>query len=100
MIYAGIRVVIAGSFSETFKRNAINNGLLVLEAPKLVIALRAEFGTGSVLSRRTGWNVTLNLLTGALDAGTKGIFEVPKVGTAAQEIVVEGGLEAWVKNRI
>jgi homoaconitate hydratase len=28
------------------------------------------------------------------------VFNVPKVGKAAQELVVEGGLENWVKSRI
>merc|ERR1711968_397123 len=34
--HRGCKLLIAGSFSETFKRNAINNGLLVLELPELV----------------------------------------------------------------
>jgi homoaconitate hydratase len=90
--------VIAGSFSETFKRNAINNGLLVLEAPKLVTALRSEFKEEK-LTQRTGWNTSLDLLSGKLQVGDKK-FTIPRVGRAAQELVVEGGLEAWVKNRI
>jgi hypothetical protein len=28
------------------------------------------------------------------------VLNVPKVGKAAQELVVEGGLENWVKSRI
>jgi len=27
-------------------------------------------------------------------------YNIPTVGTAAQEIIVAGGLENWVKNRI
>ena len=34
--YKGIQLVIAGSFSQTYKRNAINNGFIVIEAPELV----------------------------------------------------------------
>eukprot|EP00043_Microstomoeca_roanoka_P016781 m.173102 g.173102 ORF g.173102 m.173102 type:complete len:138 (-) comp16525_c0_seq3:420-833(-) len=34
--HAGIRLVVCGSVNETYKRNALNNGLLVLEIPALV----------------------------------------------------------------
>jgi len=32
--YRGLSLVVAGSYSETYKRNALNNGLLTIEAPK------------------------------------------------------------------
>jgi homoaconitate hydratase len=32
--YAGIPLVIAGSFGDIFKRNAINNGLICIESPE------------------------------------------------------------------
>src|SRR5207253_6857356 len=38
----GIPCVIAASFSETYKRNAFNNGFVVFECPELVQALRNE----------------------------------------------------------
>src|SRR5437867_12536643 len=37
--FKGIPCVIAGSFSETYKRNAFNNGFVVFECPDLVIHL-------------------------------------------------------------
>jgi homoaconitate hydratase len=39
--FKGIPCVIAGSFSETYKRNAFNNGFVVFECPELVTHLRA-----------------------------------------------------------
>src|SRR5437667_8064836 len=38
--FKGIPCVIAGSFSETYKRNAFNNGFVVFECPELVMHLR------------------------------------------------------------
>ena len=38
--FKGIPCVIAGSFSETYKRNAFNNGFVVFECPELVTYLR------------------------------------------------------------
>src|SRR5439155_24685547 len=39
--FKGIPCVIAGSVSETYKRNAFNNGFVVFECPELVTHLRA-----------------------------------------------------------
>ncbi|TPX57604.1 hypothetical protein PhCBS80983_g03745 [Powellomyces hirtus] len=104
LLYAGFRAVLAGSFSETFKRNAINNGLIVLEAPQLVTDLRKAFKDAEPqLTRRTGWVGSIDLVKGhvVIEEGTpRKEFDIPAVGRAAQELIVEGGLENWVKNRI
>ena len=42
--YKGIKLVIAGSFNETYKRNALNNGFLLIECPELVNDLKNKFG--------------------------------------------------------
>jgi homoaconitate hydratase len=100
LLYAGIKLVFAGSFSETFKRNAINNGLMVLESPELVTFLRNSFAKEpKLLTRSTGLAATVDLVGGSLNIAneTRYKIDIPKVGLAAQEIIVVGGLENWVK---
>jgi homoaconitate hydratase len=96
--YRGLQLVIAGSFSETYKRNALNNGFLAIEAPGLVDDLKAKFGTGK-LTVRTGVEAAIDFGKSTLTAGGK-TYKIGPVGEAAQELVVEGGLESWVKGRL
>jgi homoaconitate hydratase len=92
--YRGIRLVIAGSFSETYKRNALNNGFLVIEAPELVIDLKQRFGTETP-SVKTGVAATLDMKKACIVADGK-TYSIDPVGPAAQELVLVGGLENWV----
>jgi homoaconitate hydratase len=96
--YRGIRLVLAGSFSETYKRNAINNGFLVIEAPELVRNLKEKYGT-SKLSVRTGIQATIDFRQSKLEAHGK-TYSIDPIGAAAQELVIAGGLENWVKARL
>ncbi|KAJ2744194.1 mitochondrial Homoaconitase [Coemansia sp. BCRC 34301] len=104
ILAAGVRLVVCASASETFKRNAVNNGLLVLESPALVAWLRTTFPEAP-LTAVTGLNAKVDLVGGNIslaNAGGSAVFEtgLPKVGKAAQEIIVAGGLENWVRNRM
>ena len=96
--YRGIALVLAGSFSETYKRNAINNGFLVLEAPELVSDLKAQFGSEK-LTVRTAIQAKLDFANADLSANGK-TYALSPVGAAAQELVLAGGLEAWTRKRV
>jgi homoaconitate hydratase len=96
--YRGIRMVLAGSFSETYKRNAINNGFLVLEAPQLVDDLKAKFGADKP-TIKTGIKAKINFRRSLLEADGKE-YVIGPVGAAAQELIVLGGLENWVKAKL
>jgi len=96
--YRGIRLVLAGSFSETYKRNALNNGFLVLEAPDLVRELGKRF-RGKAPTLRTGLAAQLDFHRAVLSVDGKHYAFSP-VGAAAQELVLAGGLESWVKARL
>ncbi len=96
--YRGIQLVLAGSFSETYKRNAINNGFLVIEAPELVNDLRTQFDN-SKLTIKTGIQAEINFEAAQLAVNGK-TYSIAPIGAAAQEIIIEGGLENWVKSRL
>ncbi|HOI31016.1 MAG TPA: homoaconitase [Melioribacteraceae bacterium] len=96
--YKGIQLVIAGSFNETYKRNALNNGYLLIECPELIKNLKSKFGTEK-LTVKTGIRAVIDFAKSILSAdGTE--YPIDPVGIAAQELIVSGGLENWVKKNL
>jgi homoaconitate hydratase len=96
--HRGIRLVLAGSFSETYKRNAINNGFLVVEAPELIEDLRVRYG-GDAATIRTEMEAVVDFTRSRILAGGKE-YQIDPVGPAAQELILAGGLEAWVTSSL
>ena len=96
--YRGISVLIAGSFSETYKRNAINNGFLTIEVPELVSNLKSKYGVEKA-SVKPGLKIKVDFQTSTATVGNK-VYPFGAVGQAAQELIVAGGLENWVKNNL
>jgi homoaconitate hydratase len=96
--YRGIQCVIVGSASQTFQRNALNNGFLVIESPELSNYLKEKFGKDK-LTVYTNINAVVDFKNSTIIAEGKN-FEISAVGTAAQELIVLDGLENWVKEKI
>jgi homoaconitate hydratase len=96
--YCGIQLVIAVSFNETYKRNAINNGFLTIECPELVYEFSEMFGKKE-LTVRTGIMATIDLMNSSLIAGAAK-YMISPVGPTAQELMLVGGLEEWIKKKI
>ena len=96
--YAGIQLVIAGSFSETYKRNAINNGFLPLEIPKFVEKLHSKFPPKKA-TINTETEINLDFRNSTLSSPW-GKFTFAPVGTAAQELIITGGLENWIRKQL
>lgn len=96
--YRGVQLVIAGSASQTYMRNALNNGFLVLEVPELVNDFKNKFINGK-LTIETGIKAIIDFKNSIIISGDSE-YSISPVGTAAQELVVVGGLENWVKKQI
>lgn len=96
--YAGIKLVVAGSFSQTYIRNAINNGFLCVEIPELLEDLRKRFAE-KTLTLQTEIKVVIDFSKSLFTADDKSYNFTP-VGKAAQEIIVCGGLENLIKQQI
>lgn len=96
--YRGIKLVIAGSFSQTYARNALNNGFLVVDAPGLIRDLKAKFGADR-LTIRTGIWAEIDVKKSILKASEK-MYSVSPIGTTAQELVLTEGLENWIRENM
>jgi homoaconitate hydratase len=92
----GIQLVIAVSFSQTYKRNAFNNAFVCIECPKLVAAL-AEANSGSKEKTiRSGWALTVDFTKGRVTANGKNFPFIP-LGDVPQRLIVAGGAEAMAR---
>jgi homoaconitate hydratase len=95
--FKGIPCVIATSFSETYKRNAFNNGFVVFECPELVTHLRTTLTNRA--STTVASEITINYAKSVLTIDGKS-FAFPPLSPAAQELIVAGGAENLVAARL
>ncbi len=96
--YKGIRLVVAGSLNETYKRNAFNNGFLLIECPEFIVDMKIKFGNEKP-TFNTGIKAEINFETSEIKAAKKKYSFVP-VGQAAQELISAGSLENWIKKKL
>lgn len=96
---AGIPLVIAGSFSQTYLRNAFNNGFLCIEVPELVDILKKEFQAVYLKSHIPGDEIEVDFTTGTLTYRNKH-FSFPALGSVPQSLIVAGGIENLVRSKL
>ena len=98
----GISLVLAGSFSQTYLRNAYNNGFVCLECPELVSRLKEEFqgeiqsGAPTVIP---GDSVNVDFSRGRITYRGE-VFSFPPLGTVPQDLIVAGGSENLVRKTL
>jgi homoaconitate hydratase len=97
----GIALVIAGSYSQTYLRNAFNNAFICLESPALAGAMRERFRSQSDAGGRTipAGPVTVDVRRSKATWDGRD-YSVSPLGPAAQELVLAGGLEALTRSRL
>jgi homoaconitate hydratase len=98
----GIALVIAGSYSQTYLRNAFNNGYPCIESPSLVTRLREQLAPEIAAGKRTlipGDDLVVDFTSGTITwRGAK--FPFAALGQVAQALVVAGGVENLVRRRL
>jgi homoaconitate hydratase len=98
----GIPLVIAGSFSQTYLRNAYNNGFLCIEVPGLVKRLREQLSGEVEAKEKTiipGEDVDIDFTSGTV-AWRGESFVFPPLGDVPQSLVVAGGAENVVAKKL
>jgi len=98
----GIALILAGSFSQTYLRNAYNNGFVCIECPKLVTRLKEEFRAdveGGTLTLIPGDTLEVDFSRGAV-AFRGDLFPFPPLGSVPQGLVVAGGSENLVRKKL
>ena len=83
----GIKAVVAASFARTFYRNAINDGLPIVECPALYHAVQE------------GGNIRIDLSAGLIEhAGVQ--YPFPKMPDSVRRILELGGLAEYLKTQL
>ena len=80
----GIKAVVAASFARTFYRNAINDGLTIVESPELYAAVKE------------GEHISIDLAQGRIThLGQEYVF--PQIPPSVRKILELGGLANYLK---
>ena len=87
IIGLGIKAVVACSFARTFYRNAINDGLPIIECPALYPAVQE------------GDDISIDLSAGQIRHGDKD-YSFPKFPDSVRELLELGGLAAYLKKNM
>jgi 3-isopropylmalate/(R)-2-methylmalate dehydratase small subunit len=83
----GIKAVVACSFARTFYRNAINEGMPIIECPELYAAVQE------------GDTIQIDLAAGIIRHNARE-YRFPQMPDSIRELLQQGGLAAYLKAQI
>jgi homoaconitate hydratase len=98
----GIPLIIAASFSQTYLRNAYNNGCLCIEVPAFVKRLRERFAAEIDAKQKTlipGEKIAVHFTSSTLSCGGE-CFAFSPLGAVPQSLVIAGGAERVVAEKL
>ncbi len=98
----GIPLVIAASFSQTYLRNAFNNGFLCIEVPEFVARLREQLAKEIAAKEKTvipGDEIDIDFTASTISWRDER-FTFPALGSVPQSLVIAGGVENLAAKRL
>jgi len=98
----GIRFVVAASFSQTYLRNAYNNGFICIACPELVAWVGESCADEVARGRLTiipGDEIDVDFARSTIRYRDRS-FPFPPLGPVPQSLVAAGGIEAVVRARL
>ncbi|MDH3284215.1 MAG: aconitase family protein, partial [Acidobacteriota bacterium] len=98
----GIAMIVAGSFSQTYLRNAFNNGFPCVESPDLLARVAEQMKERVSAGEKTivpGDEVEIDFRAGKI-AYRGETFRFPALGAVPQALVIAGGIENQVRERL
>jgi homoaconitate hydratase len=99
---AGVAAVVVGSASQTYVRNAYNNGFLCIECPELVVRLRERFADAVARGEPTivaPSPLEIEFADGLMRYEQE-TFPFAALGEVPQSLVIAGGVENLVRQRL
>ncbi len=96
LIHAGVAAIVAESISDTYYRNAINNGFLCIECPELIDHLRKKNASITDKTIDTGEIIEIDLCASSIRFGDRR-FDFEPIPLLMMEIIDCGGLLEYVK---